>query len=60
MSNSQGMGRRETVSGDEVDAFDRAARKHVRYRAGERARIKGGANRRDRHTTRAALRTGRY
>ena len=48
---------RTCTNGDEIDAFDHAD--VFTWRAGQRARIKRTARRRERHTARAALRDPR-
>lgn len=53
----QSMHHREMRGGDEVDAFT-AWRRVMIWRAGDRKRIKQGANRRTRRATRQSLRSG--
>jgi hypothetical protein len=56
---TESMRRRPAVGGDEVDAFSRHRHAH-RWRSGEVAGIKRRARRRERHSARQALRSGRY
>ena len=59
MSTTQGMHRRPCVGGAEVDAFSRSSQRALAWRPGERAGITRGARRRERRSTRQALRASR-
>jgi hypothetical protein len=53
-------GRAGATNGDETDYLGRGGRvPYAHVRPGTRRRVRQGANRRQRRTTRAALRTGR-
>jgi hypothetical protein len=49
---------RPCTNGDETDAFD-SGRTKLKWNHGDRKKIKRRANRRERHSTRQALRSGR-